>query len=68
MVVVADVLSAAEEARRSATEVWDCMERTCASVRRDDPRTWERWCSLSTLGFLGNQARHAPPAPPPPVC
>ena len=52
-VVLRDAISPAA-VTRSVAETWDCLERSCKSARRDDPRTWDRWCSLKQLGFLGN--------------
>jgi len=54
MVVVHDVLTNTQ-AEVSATELWDAVERNCPSVRRDDPSSWDKWCSLKELGFLGGK-------------
>ena len=34
--------------------MWEFVRRHAKSIRRDDPRTWDKgWFSLSKLGFLG---------------
>ena len=53
VVVIRDAISVADCAR-SVDELWDFLERQCRGLDRDDPRTWDRWPSLSKLGILGN--------------
>lgn len=53
VVVIRDAISEADCAR-SMDELWDFLERQCSGLDRRDPRTWDRWPSLSKLGILGN--------------
>mmetsp|Transcript_12768 Transcript_12768/g.27555 ORF Transcript_12768/g.27555 Transcript_12768/m.27555 type:complete len:411 (-) Transcript_12768:172-1404(-) len=39
---------------RSVDELWSFLERQCEGLDRTNPRTWDRWPSLSKLGILGN--------------
>jgi len=53
LVVVRDVLTP-DACERSVDELWAFVERQVPTLTRSDPRTWERWPSLSKLGILGN--------------
>ena len=53
VVVIRGAISSIDCAR-SVDELWSFLERQCEGLDRTNPRTWDRWPSLSKLGILGN--------------